>query len=292
MTDTDCQIMPPLSTNQIVFFDAPDTDEPVDLDAHLRVQFGAGRRIESLPVFTTIVGDVALTVIRVTVDRRYRHQVYAIDEGTWSLVGIFALYMDALSELLAWRCYIESGGTVAAWQDAHPNGIYPERSGFLRTNAPSTPEIAEIPQFSPRSPTQPFAITALSKGGNPSLLDTKTAAPQLTPVLGRPAGVRHTRLVPVAAIEVTRAAQSVPESARDCPVAGVELQLGMRRDGLNVGDHHGQRITMAELVMQRPAAVEARNVLGGAVREVLASHALVPASPGPIRQPHGNILRA
>jgi hypothetical protein len=119
-----------LSTNQIVFFDASDTDESVDLDDHLRAQFGTGRRIESMPLFTTLVGDVALTVIRVTVDRRYRHQCYAITEGTWSLVAIFGLYMDAMSELLRWRRYIGQGGTVAAWQLAHPDGVYPERSGF------------------------------------------------------------------------------------------------------------------------------------------------------------------
>jgi hypothetical protein len=117
-------------TSPIVFFDAPDTDGAVGLDAHLRAQFGTGRRIESMPLFTTIVGDVALTVIRVTIDGRYRHQLYAIDEQTWSLVGIFTLYMDAMSELQRWRRYINTGGTVAAWQLAHPDGIYPERSGF------------------------------------------------------------------------------------------------------------------------------------------------------------------
>jgi len=91
---------------------------------------GTGHRIESLPLFTTLVGDVALTVIRVTIDGRYRHQCYAITENTWSLVAIYGLYMDAVSELLRWRRYIDKGGTVAEWQLAHPDGIYPERSGF------------------------------------------------------------------------------------------------------------------------------------------------------------------
>ena len=119
-----------MSTNQIVFFDASPTDEPLDLDDQLRAQFGTGRRIESLPLFTTMVGDVALTVIRVTIDGRYRHQLYAITESTWSLTAIFGLYMDAMSELLRWRRYIDRGGTVAGWQLAHPDGVYPERSGF------------------------------------------------------------------------------------------------------------------------------------------------------------------
>jgi hypothetical protein len=46
------------------------------------------------------------------------------------LVAVFGNYPDALSELLAWRRYLGRGGTVAAWQLAHPDGVYPERSGF------------------------------------------------------------------------------------------------------------------------------------------------------------------
>jgi hypothetical protein len=45
-------------------------------------------------------------------------------------VGIYGLYTDAMSELLAWRRYLAQGGTVAAWQVTHQDGIYPERSGF------------------------------------------------------------------------------------------------------------------------------------------------------------------
>ena len=112
-------------------FDATDTAEPVDLGDQLRSQFGPGRRVESLPLFTTLASnEVALTVVRVTVDGRYRHQLYAITEGTWSLVGIYGLYTDAMSELLVWRRYLAQGGTVAAWQLTHQDGIYPERSGF------------------------------------------------------------------------------------------------------------------------------------------------------------------
>jgi hypothetical protein len=118
------------TAGQIVYFDASPTDETVDLDDQLRAQFGLGERVESMPLFTTLVGDVALTVMRVTIDGRYRHQLYAIDEGTWSLVAIFGLYMDAMSELLRWRRFIGQGGTVAAWQLNHQDGIYPERSGF------------------------------------------------------------------------------------------------------------------------------------------------------------------
>ena len=71
-----------------------------------------------------------LTVIRVTHNRRTRHQLYAVTDATWVLVAVFGNYPDALSELLAWRRYLGRGGTVAAWQLAHPDGVYPERSGF------------------------------------------------------------------------------------------------------------------------------------------------------------------
>jgi hypothetical protein len=114
-------------------FDGPvaDLDGPVvDLDAHLQAQFGLGVPVESMPLFTERVGDVALAVIRVTHDGRTRHQVYAIAQGTWALVAIFGLYTDAMSELLRWRRYLDGGGTVAAWQLTHQDGIYPEHSGL------------------------------------------------------------------------------------------------------------------------------------------------------------------
>jgi hypothetical protein len=111
--------------------DAPDTAEPVDLHDQLRSQYGPGRRIESLPIFTTLASnEVALTVIRVTIDGRYRHQLYAVTDATWSLTGLYILYTNALRELLRWRRYIAQGGTVAAWCLEHPEGVYPEQSGL------------------------------------------------------------------------------------------------------------------------------------------------------------------
>ena len=111
-------------------FDATDTAEPVDLHERLSAQFGPHRRVESLPLFTTLASnEVALTVVRVTIDGRYRHQVYAVTEGTWSLVAIYGLYVDATSELLRWKRYVAQGGTVAAWQLSH-HGVYPERRGL------------------------------------------------------------------------------------------------------------------------------------------------------------------
>jgi hypothetical protein len=110
-------------------FDGPavDLDGPVvDLDDHLRAQFGLGERVESMPLYTDRVGDVVLTVIRVTHDGRTRHQVYAVTEGSWALVAIFGLYMDAMSEVLRWRHYLAGGGTVAGWVLAHPDGVTPE----------------------------------------------------------------------------------------------------------------------------------------------------------------------
>jgi hypothetical protein len=117
----------------------PDTDDTgsygdvpitVDLDDALRAQFGAGQRVESLPIFTTLVGEVALTVVRVTHQRRTRYQLYAITHDTWTLAAVYGCYTDAMSELLRWRRYLHRGGTVTEWQLAHPDGVYPERSGF------------------------------------------------------------------------------------------------------------------------------------------------------------------
>jgi hypothetical protein len=109
-----------------MIFDFDAVDDAVDLDDHLRVQFGPRVPVASMPLFTERVGDVALTVIRVTVDGRTRHQVYAISEGSWALVAIYGNYTDALSEVLAWRRYLGGGGTVAAWCLAHPDGVTPE----------------------------------------------------------------------------------------------------------------------------------------------------------------------
>jgi hypothetical protein len=111
-------------------FDFDAVDDAVDLDAHLQAQFGMGVPVESMPLFTERVGDVALTVIRVTHAGRTRHQVYAVTEGTWVLVGIYGLFMDAMSEVLRWRAYLAGGGTVAAWALAHPDGVYPEARGI------------------------------------------------------------------------------------------------------------------------------------------------------------------
>ena len=121
----------------IVFFDAPTTDpagcpptDTVDLDDHLRVQFGPFERVTSMPLFTTIVGEVALTIIRVTHKGRTRHQLYAITDATWTLAAVYGCYPDALSELLRWRRYLHRGGTVAAWLADHQDGVFPERSGL------------------------------------------------------------------------------------------------------------------------------------------------------------------
>ena len=115
--------------SEIVFFDGTD-EHVVDLDDHLRAQFGLGERVESMPLFTTTVADTALTVIRVTHKQRTRHQLYAVDEGAWTLTAVFGNYTDAMSELLRWRRYLNHGGSVAAWLLNHPDGVYPERSGF------------------------------------------------------------------------------------------------------------------------------------------------------------------
>lgn len=115
----------------IVFFDS--TEEPlVDLEYHLRAQFGRHELVHSMPLFTITVRDTAVTIIRVTHKLRTRHQLYAIDEGAWTLTGIFGLYTDAMSELLRWRRYVNNGGTVAEWMRNYGPDVYPERSSFSR----------------------------------------------------------------------------------------------------------------------------------------------------------------
>jgi hypothetical protein len=52
-------------------------------------------RIESLPLHTELIGQVFVTVIRVAIEGRDRHhQVYAVAETGWALVGIFGNYTD------------------------------------------------------------------------------------------------------------------------------------------------------------------------------------------------------
>jgi hypothetical protein len=82
-------------------------------------------RPSSAPVYTTKIGSVALTVIRVDVRGRISHQLYAADHGTWALVGMFGLYPDALAAVQAWQRYLSTGGTLAAWQAEHPDGVQP-----------------------------------------------------------------------------------------------------------------------------------------------------------------------
>lgn len=104
-------------------------DDIIDLDAQLETQYGLGPRIESMPLHTERVNDVALTIIRVTVDGKTRHQLYAVDTERWALTGMFGNYTDALAEFLRWRRYVERGGTIAAWLLTH-EAVQPERSGF------------------------------------------------------------------------------------------------------------------------------------------------------------------
>lgn len=109
--------------------DAPDTGIGFDLDVPLKAQFPTGR-VESMPLFTERIGCAVITVIRVTHNGRTRHQVYAVTEDTWALVGIFGIYTDAMRDVLRWRRYLNYGGTLADWLLKHQDGVYPERSGL------------------------------------------------------------------------------------------------------------------------------------------------------------------
>jgi hypothetical protein len=44
--------------------------------------------------------------------------------------GTSGEFSQFLSEVLRWRRYLDGGGTVAAWQLTHQDGIYPEHSGL------------------------------------------------------------------------------------------------------------------------------------------------------------------
>jgi len=114
-------------------FDATDTAEPVDLDGRpsaadgpaldldgaLAAQFGPGAVIESFPIHTEILEEIALTIIRITHQRRARFQTYARSEYSWALVGVHGNYVDSLGEVLAWKRYIRQGGTLAGWMATH-----------------------------------------------------------------------------------------------------------------------------------------------------------------------------
>jgi hypothetical protein len=116
--------------SEIIYFDGSELDEPASLGDHLRIQF-KGERVESRALFTTLVRETAITIIRVTHKLRTRHQIYAIDERVWTLVGIYGLYADAMSELLRWRRYVNEGGTVRAWLLKNKGMVTPERSGLV-----------------------------------------------------------------------------------------------------------------------------------------------------------------
>jgi hypothetical protein len=109
---------------------------PVDLDPApaapepVRARTPTHRTITSDVLFTTLAGDTALVVIKVTIDGWERHQLYAADTTVWALVGIFTLYVEALQELLRWRRYLTDGGSITAWLTTHPDGIQPDRSSF------------------------------------------------------------------------------------------------------------------------------------------------------------------
>jgi hypothetical protein len=123
-------LMTRANTAGFVFFDDAPSTETVDLDDQLRHQFGIGERVTSMPIFSTIVGEVALAVIRVTHKARTRYQLYAITHDTWTLTAVYGCYPDAMSELLRWRRCLSQGGTVAEWQLRHGDWVIPEKSGF------------------------------------------------------------------------------------------------------------------------------------------------------------------
>jgi hypothetical protein len=82
----------------------------------------------STPVYTVELGPVTLTVIKVDFGGRDSYQVYAIDDESWSLVGYFGLFTDALLELRTWRRFAADGHTLQEWLVAHPDGVRVDQS--------------------------------------------------------------------------------------------------------------------------------------------------------------------
>jgi hypothetical protein len=104
-------------------FPYPDEDDPYDDAAVLPVVPSALASVpSSIPVHTVQVGALTFTVIRVEVRGRVTHQLYAVDRS-WTLVGIFGLFVDCLAEIATWRRYLAGDGTLAAWVAAHPDGV-------------------------------------------------------------------------------------------------------------------------------------------------------------------------
>ncbi len=75
-------------------------------------------------LYTCEVGDLILTVIKVSVDGRVAHQLYAVGVGgQWASVGLFGLFTDALSELATWRAFLGAGGSLERWMADRPEGV-------------------------------------------------------------------------------------------------------------------------------------------------------------------------
>jgi hypothetical protein len=85
--------------------------------------------LTSIPVHTTELGDaITACVIRVDHNGRDSYQLYCVDDTAWALTGLFGLFVDALAEIRRWRRYVAAGGTLAAFEAAHPDGIRPDAS--------------------------------------------------------------------------------------------------------------------------------------------------------------------
>jgi hypothetical protein len=71
-------------------------------------------------------------VIRAGWRNRDSYQLYAVEAGNWSLVGLFGLYVDALAEICAWRSYVAVGGSLRSWMAAHPDGVRADTGSVTR----------------------------------------------------------------------------------------------------------------------------------------------------------------
>ena len=67
------------------------------------------------PIWTDEIGNVTLTLARLTQGSRTSYQLFAISDGGWQQVGTYWLYPEALAAIQSLQEYLRGGGTVEAW---------------------------------------------------------------------------------------------------------------------------------------------------------------------------------
>lgn len=101
----------------------PDFDPELSelYESDLRVLAPVARSHEAVHIAD--IGVLAMAVVHVDWRGRDTYQLYAVTAGTWEMVGVFGLLVDALSELQTWRSFVARGGSLELWKRQHPDGV-------------------------------------------------------------------------------------------------------------------------------------------------------------------------